>query len=709
MNHSITFINKPTMENLLILNVTIEQENAVEDLFCSKSWTFLNLAKTISQTIKNGILSTRIEKLDKTLCNDPKEQTTKLRKKQTKEGSFTENTNVASKKRSRKLNQVFKTDKNDSLKARKDVETDGCQGELNDSTFKLTTRATRRSFKNNLNSADTISEVAEKKENVQLSQDNEMSEDFVKSGPKKKFSSKITKEGSIKFKGGNNKELETDFDTYTLNIDLEISNENIGGENNINNFETIESKTDYNVEKNKTEDNWSEKVNKIEDKRHNCDKCSYMTNVKSNLNRHVKEMHSDVRYQCPICKKTYKGKHNAKMHEILAHSNQIKCDKCDKKFSSLSGLRNHSKSAHRKESLYKCQTCKRSFLYKSHYMGHMNKHNDTKPFACKKCEKPFSYKTACQVHEKNCNNGNFYMTHNADGSKKDCVESDFLCDICGVGGLKSKSSLKMHHFYAHSDTSQCVCTLCGKFVKGIYSLRRHMKTQHEENVRKYPCSLCDKSFTQRHVLKDHLKLHNKEYSCFCETCGKGFLTQFKMKEHARVHTGEKPFVCTICSTFKTSTKTNLQKHLKSHDKNMLPRQPNKKKTPAKVIQNKSQMIDEMTHVESDLQPSSPKPVFLESYNGHFEQSRLLEGQGHYTTLNGIDMENTTSKFPPNYDHGYNVVEENTQVNHHGDIDGNNARNSSGCYGNDSHIETTDQSQGLNILTIAMRIVDPDQY
>ena len=48
--------------------------------------------------------------------------------------------------------------------------------------------------------------------------------------------------------------------------------------------------------------------------------------------------------------------------------------------------------------------------------------------------------------------------------------------------------------------------------------------------------------------------------------GKGFYTQFKLTEHQRVHSGEKPFTCTVCATYKCTTKSNLIKHLRVHEK-----------------------------------------------------------------------------------------------------------------------------------------------
>lgn len=200
----------------------------------------------------------------------------------------------------------------------------------------------------------------------------------------------------------------------------------------------------------------------------NCEKCSYVAGVRSNLNRHVREIHSGIRHCCSKCDKSFKGKHDAKMHEMYGHSSVLQCIECDKTFSSVSGLRNHIKIIHKKSALYDCPHCDMKFYYKSHYYGHLNKHLDVKPFSCQKCDKPFRYKVACRLHEKTCFSESYYKTHHADGSVKVSAKSKILCDICGME-LKSKSSLKMHRYYTHSDDANTVCSLCGKSFKGKHS------------------------------------------------------------------------------------------------------------------------------------------------------------------------------------------------------------------------------------------------
>ncbi|KAL2308197.1 hypothetical protein Nmel_001202, partial [Mimus melanotis] len=59
--------------------------------------------------------------------------------------------------------------------------------------------------------------------------------------------------------------------------------------------------------------------------------------------------------------------------------------------------------------------------------------------------------------------------------------------------------------------------------------------------RKFTCHLCDRSFTEKWALKNHVKLHTgeKPFKCTWPTCHYSFLTASAMKDHFRTHTGLK--------------------------------------------------------------------------------------------------------------------------------------------------------------------------
>ena len=58
--------------------------------------------------------------------------------------------------------------------------------------------------------------------------------------------------------------------------------------------------------------------------------------------RHMESHHKEKYYQCPTCKKWYKGEEKLDKHMDVAHgANQLICDKCGKQFSPKDSLKTH--------------------------------------------------------------------------------------------------------------------------------------------------------------------------------------------------------------------------------------------------------------------------------------------------------------------------------------------------------------------------------
>ena len=60
---------------------------------------------------------------------------------------------------------------------------------------------------------------------------------------------------------------------------------------------------------------------------YSCKVCPYTSNIKKDIVRHVKDVHSDgERVECSVCKKSFKNKNSLRSHFGIAHKNEKKAD-----------------------------------------------------------------------------------------------------------------------------------------------------------------------------------------------------------------------------------------------------------------------------------------------------------------------------------------------------------------------------------------------
>lgn len=119
--------------------------------------------------------------------------------------------------------------------------------------------------------------------------------------------------------------------------------------------------------------------------------------------------------------------------------------------------------AHSSTSKYSCQLCKATFANKGHYEGHINSHNNIKPFKCTYSAE-FCFKSALLRHKKSCH------------GKTKVKPNSFRCEFCN-------STFTRHDI-----------------------LQDHAKGKHE-NKKRYRCNKCI-SFAWRSSLSKHLMSRN---------------------------------------------------------------------------------------------------------------------------------------------------------------------------------------------------------
>ncbi|XP_038580257.1 zinc finger protein 84-like [Micropterus salmoides] len=164
-------------------------------------------------------------------------------------------------------------------------------------------------------------------------------------------------------------------------------------------------------------------------------------------------------------------------------------------------------------------------------------------------------------HKEHLQNHNGTQT----GGKPLSGSKPFSCSVC-KRSFRQRHNL-IRHGIIHTGEKPFSCSICKRSFSRKQYLEQHMIIHTGEKL--FSCSVCGKRFALKGYLSSHMHVHTgeKSFSCSkpfsCSVCKKGFRQKTTLDIHLRIHTGEKPFSCSVCDT-SFRLKHHLVRHLRIH-------------------------------------------------------------------------------------------------------------------------------------------------
>ncbi|KAF7994941.1 hypothetical protein HCN44_004413 [Aphidius gifuensis] len=168
---------------------------------------------------------------------------------------------------------------------------------------------------------------------------------------------------------------------------------------------------------------------------------------------------------------------------------------------------------------FECTVCNKYFTTMSNLKQHTGTHfADQQKFKCQKCDVSFAWKSTLNKH--------IASNHRPDGPQK------FVCEICPKV-YNTFSQVNEHVKRDHLKERNHICPECGKTFFKKFDLKSHIRIH--TNERPYICQSCGKGFYhQSHIIR-HERIHSGERPYSCDICQKSFTQPGSLKAHKQTH------------------------------------------------------------------------------------------------------------------------------------------------------------------------------
>ncbi|XP_053413535.1 zinc finger protein 300-like isoform X2 [Nycticebus coucang] len=204
------------------------------------------------------------------------------------------------------------------------------------------------------------------------------------------------------------------------------------------------------------------------------------------------------------------------------------------------------------ENRRECSQCKKAVSHDKALKAGQETDSGEKPHRCWRCGKAFSRRSELIVH---------HRVHRGEKSDGCSEQRSGVREVClssqgnhakekpsGCSDRGNKTASRQTGLPA-SETIRAVakpykCSECEKTFSHKSRLIEHLRSHTGEKP--YGCRECGKSFSRKSCLIIHYRIHTGEKPYGCGECGKAFFQKSHLILHQRTHTGEKPYGCSEC-------------------------------------------------------------------------------------------------------------------------------------------------------------------
>ena len=270
-------------------------------------------------------------------------------------------------------------------------------------------------------------------------------------------------------------------------------------------------------------------------------------------------------YCCVKCEKTFTKLKGLRDHTRNVHQSRKLCDMCPESFSCSRSLYRHRKNIHiDSESQVQCNGCLKRLKNIEHLQSHsrscpktQDQEND-----CLQCSQKYSSKSSLSrhiigKHKIGSKHGNFMIMAKIIKKYKKTAQN-FICHMCPrKRKFSSNFSLKRHIQSLHDGHTDRVvtgtsflylsyeeqqkmierredCNLCEEKFICLDDLQNHRMTCH--GIERYQCLKCDKSFRKSNSLSHHVRRVHSTVTYECTLCFKVFKENYLLQRHYNSHT-----------------------------------------------------------------------------------------------------------------------------------------------------------------------------